>query len=133
MIFRYPGFVFLHDPYLTKHVMEKPRRYSKAGLLGVATDLMLLKESDFFIGTYSSNVSQIFIEQLNGSNQKSLLYSWYYAEACNLHGLAPEQNSYERTPQRWLVVGSIASDLTCPGVESKTSRTVSGILHHYTN
>ena len=51
--------MFLHDPYLTEHWMEKPDRFSKQGVLGVVTDLILLKESDFFVGTFSSNVSEI--------------------------------------------------------------------------
>ena len=51
--------MFLHDPYINQHSTVWWNRFSKHGVLGVATDLMLLKESDFFIGTYSSNVSEI--------------------------------------------------------------------------
>ena len=59
-ISRYPDFVILYDRHLIQHSTPISERLSKAALLGVATDLMLLKESDFFIGTYSSNVSEMF-------------------------------------------------------------------------
>ena len=60
---------------------------------------------------------------------KSLLYSLYYAEACNeLAGLnsasmRPRNTaSFEEMSQRWRVVGNTVSDLTRPRFVPQTSR-----------
>ena len=57
--------------------MKTPDRFSKQGVLGVATDLILLKESDFFVGTFSSNVSEIGRKKV--STTVSLLAAHYTA------------------------------------------------------
>ena len=63
------------------------------------------------------------------SNQIFLLYSLYYAEACNeLTGpisasLRPDNTApFEEISQRWRAVGNTASDLTGPRFEPQTSR-----------
>ena len=40
----------------------------------------------------------------------------------HLRDLAPGQHSSKKTSQRWLVVGDIASNITDPGIQPKTSR-----------
>ena len=50
----------------------------------------------------------------------------------HLRGLAPaRQRSFKETSQRWRFVGDTVSDLTCPGIAPKTSRTGSNVFKHY--
>ena len=66
---------------------------------------------------------------------KPLLYSPYYAQACNeLRGPSSQLSTWatqlrtpEKTSQRWQAVGDSVSDLTSAGIEPQTSRTASNV------
>ena len=65
----------------------------------------------------------------NVIDQKSFIYSLYYAEACNeLAGLISttlrpgSKPSFKEMSQRWRAIGNTVSDLTGPRFEPRTSR-----------
>ena len=59
----------MHDPDINRHATMK-NRFTNDGLLAYVTDIMLLRDTDFFVGTFTSNVSlivvQILRDQLEG-------------------------------------------------------------------
>ena len=59
---------------------------------------------------------------------KGVRCGWVY-----LRALAPEQHSSEEASQRWRAVADAVSDLTGPGIESKTSHTNSDLFNRCCN
>ena len=58
MFSSYSDFNFLHDPDIDYHA-KMENRFTNHGLFAYVTDVMLLKDTDFFVGTFTSNVSTI--------------------------------------------------------------------------
>lgn len=57
----YPDFKFLGDTEISKNAGTS-MRYSKTGLVGVLTDIILLSKCDYLVGTFSSQVSRVAYE-----------------------------------------------------------------------
>ena len=64
------------------------------------------------------NVSYYAVFNTCGSMLKRVTSGWAHCR-----GLAPAQQGYEKTSQRWRVVGDTASDLTDLGFEPQASCT----------
>ena len=53
----------MHDPDINRHATMK-NRFTNDGLLAYVTDIMLLRDTDFFVGTFTSNVSLNVVKSL---------------------------------------------------------------------
>ena len=60
-LFSYPDYRILHNPDVSTDTTMEGRRETH-GLIAYVTDLKLLQECDFFVGTLSSNVSTVKYE-----------------------------------------------------------------------
>ena len=57
---RYKDYQILHDPMYESHRQMVENRYADPGIVGIITDIEILRNCNFFVGTFSSNVSFVW-------------------------------------------------------------------------
>ncbi|XP_039260479.2 alpha-(1,6)-fucosyltransferase-like [Styela clava] len=70
----YPDFKFLGDTEISKNAGTS-LRYSKTGLVGVLTDIILLSKCDYIVGTFSSQVSRVAYELMQTLHPDAASYA----------------------------------------------------------
>ena len=58
MFFSFGGYAVLSNPN-AQYDLAKGQRYTDHGMIAYVSDIALLRECDFFVGTLTSNVSQL--------------------------------------------------------------------------
>ena len=80
---QYPNIKFLTNPNLKQNSNDwRNYRYTSEELLNVIVEIYLLSECDLFVGTFSSHISRLVYELIEGRNEQnqftiSMDSEWY--------------------------------------------------------